>query len=145
MQVIKNVRKLLPTAPKADERTEEQKAASRRSSTSRARGRGFEKSTACDIRDALGAHPEDVKRTPAAIGGKDIVLHHALRPRFPFHVECKNCKTLQVPAWIKQAEDGAAKENAGLEPIVVFKLVGNGKKYVIVAFDYFLEKVCKET
>lgn len=125
--------------PAVPERTEEQIAASRRSRTSRARGRGFEKSVATDIREALGAHPEDVKRTPAAIGGKDIVLHHALRPRFPYSVEAKNCKTLQVPAWIAQSEAAASKEGAGLEPIVVFKLPQNSKKYVIVEFDHFLK------
>jgi hypothetical protein len=113
-------------------------AKSRKSRSARARGRGFEKSTAEDIREALGAHPEDVKRTPAAIGGKDIVLHHALRARFPFHVECKDCKKLDVPAWITQAETGAEKDGLGLEPAVVFKLPRNSRKYVIVSFDYFL-------
>lgn len=113
-------------------------ARSRKSRSARARGRGFEKSTAEDIREALDAHPEDVKRTPAAVGGKDVVLHHALRARFPFHVECKDCKKLDVPAWITQAEAGAVKDGLGLEPVVVFKLPRNRRKYVIVAFDYFL-------
>jgi len=92
----------------------------------------------------MKAHHEDVKRTPAAVGGKDIILHHSLVPRFPFHVECKNTKTLAVPAWIEQAEEGAAKDGLGLEPVVVFKLPKNSKKYIIVSFDYFLEKVLGE-
>lgn len=110
---------------------------SRRSRTGRARGRKFEKSTAEDIRAALGAHPEDVKRTPASVGGKDIILHHALRERFPYGVECKDTKTLSVPAWLQQAEDNAEKDES--IPIVVFKLPRNAKKYVIVPFDHFLE------
>lgn len=116
-------------------------ALSRRSRTARARGRGFEKSVAERIRAALNAHPDDVKRTPAAVGGKDIIVHHALIPRWPFHVECKNTKTLAVPSWIAQAEEGAEKDGMGLQPIVVFKLPKNSKKYVIVEFDYFVEKV----
>lgn len=114
-------------------------ARSRKSRSARARGRGFEKSTAEDIREALGAHPEDVKRTPAAIGGKDIILHHALRARFPYACECKNTRVLNVPAWIRQAEAAVEKEGAGLEPIVIFKLPGNAKKYVIVEFAHFLK------
>jgi hypothetical protein len=96
------------------------------------------------VREALGAHPEDVKRTPAAVGGKDLVVHHALRQRFPFHVECKDCKKLDVPAWITQAEAGAEKDGLGLEPVVVFKLPRNKKKYVIVAFDYLLAFISGE-
>jgi hypothetical protein len=137
----------LPPRPPPPPVDDGKKAASRRGRTSRARGRRFEKSTAEDIRAALNAHPEDVKLVSTsrwAGGGKDIIVHHALRARWPLHVECKDHKTLAVPAWIKQAEEAAVKENAGLEPIVVFKLAGNGKKYVIVAFDYFLKEVVRE-
>lgn len=125
--------------PKALAETLRHGRASRRSRTGRAKGRGFEKSVAEDIREALGAHPEDVKRTPAAVGGRDILLHHALRPRYPYSTECKNTKTLNVPAWIKQAEETAGKEGLGLEPLVVFKLAGNGKKYAIVEFEHYLK------
>lgn len=83
-----------------------------------------------------------MKRTPASVGGRDIVLHHSLRERYPFYTECKNAKSLNVPAWIRQAEEGVAKEGSGDVPIVVFKLAGNSKKYVIVPFDHFLERVC---
>lgn len=137
--------KLPPRKPEAEAAATQKAVLSRRSKTSRARGRGFEKSTAEDIREALGAHPEDVKRTPAAVKGKDIILHHSLRPRFPFHVECKNTKTLAVPAWIEQAEQSAKEDGLGLEPCVVFKLPKNSKKYIILSFDYFLEKVLHET
>lgn len=130
--------RLFKLPPKKSPTPEEEarKAASRRSRTSRSRGRNFEKSTATDIREALGAHEEDVKRTPAAVGGKDIVLHHALRPRFPYAVECKNTKTLAVPSWIEQAEKNAGGDTP--IPAIVFKLPKNSKKYVIIPFNHFL-------
>lgn len=134
MKTFKLPPKSAPTSPSEDE--EKRLAASRRSRTSRARGRGFEKSTANDIRLALGAHPEDVKRTPASVGGRDIQVHHALRPRFPYSVECKNTKTISVPSWIEQAESNVSDEMP--IPAVVFKLPKNSKKYVIIPFNHFL-------
>jgi hypothetical protein len=117
------------------------KKLSRRARTSKAKGRSFEASVAEDIAKALDADPRDVKRTPASIPGSDIIVHHSLRSRWEYYTECKNQKTLSIPAWIRQAEEGANRDDPGMTPIVVFKQHGNGKKYVVVDFDHFLRLV----
>lgn len=130
------------TLPKSVVEASQKAKRSTRARTAKAKGRNFEAEVAEDIRNAFDAHEDDVKRTPASVSGNDIIVHHTLRARgWVYYTECKNQKSLSVPAWLRQAEEGRDRDSPDLVPIVVFKTHGNSKKRVIMDFDHFLDLV----
>jgi hypothetical protein len=107
------------------------------------KGRQFEYEIAERIAVALGLPREDVRPSIAGASGKDIQLSNRAIRAFPYWVECKNHKIVKIPAWVRQAEEGASKEST-LQPVVVFKLHRGRKRYVVMELDHFLGLV-KET
>jgi len=101
------------------------------------KGRQFEYEIAERIAVALGLPKEDVRPSIAGASGMDIQLSNRAIKAFPYWVECKNHKTLKIPAWVRQAETGASKETT-LQPVVVFKLHRGRKQYVVMELDHFL-------
>ena len=101
----------------------------------RAKGKLFQKQVVKLISDTLGLSQEDLH---SCVGGKteaDIQLSTAARKKFPFHVECKNQKTLHLGKWIKQSES----ESSPQESLVVFKFHRNSTPYVVLRFEEFLK------
>ena len=39
--------------------------------------------------------------------GTDVVLYGKARKLFPYGIECKNCNTISLPLWVKQAKANA--------------------------------------
>lgn len=116
---------------------------------SRRKGKGFERKVAEMVLAAFADHgmgEEDCYRTPNSGGHRqsakldpgDLVISPRLRELFPFHVECKNQKALEVfhffvpfekhkstwseRQWIDQAIDAERRSSVkDLHPLLVFK------------------------
>ena len=63
--------------------------------------------------------------------GTDIVLRGKIYEKFPYDIECKNCESLSIPQWVRQArtnkKDGRdwlvvfKKQTLGSEPLVLME------------------------
>lgn len=47
----------------------------------------------------------------SGLSGTDVILRGEAKEKFPYSVECKNCKTLSIPEWIRQADSNADNGN----------------------------------
>ena len=99
------------------------------------KGKDFEKRVAEDIAKTIHLSGRDVMASRGGCTEPDVYLSEEAVKRYPYHTECKNQKTLRVPAWIKQSTEECGK----LTPTVVFKLNGSNKKYIVVPFNKWLE------
>jgi len=110
--------------------------------SAKAKGKEFENQIAQMLREALGLPESDIKRARAGNRESDIQLSDEARRRFPYHIECKNSRTAQVPAWIKQMESDLALHRKKGTPyrsgMVVFKEHGNKTPYALIRFDHLL-------
>ena len=88
------------------------------------------------IRGAFGLGPDDCKSTPAGVNGPDLTLSTLGQKLFPYSLELKYCKTVSVPAWLRQAGDGAYPETM---PIVGFHSFEQKEDYVIIPLRHFVE------
>lgn len=102
---------------------------------SKQKGKQFEKSVAQAIAATFGLELSDVYNARSGKKEADIQLSAAAKDVFPFHVECKNHKTLAIPAWLRQAESDCPGD---MYPALVFKQHGSSKKYAVIDFDLFL-------
>ncbi len=84
-----------------------------------------------DIRDILleafpELEPDDIRSNPMGAPGEDLLLSPAARRTLGgIQIECKNCKTVSLPAWFKQAE-----EHGPHIPTVIFR-VGRGQQWAV--------------
>lgn len=120
------------------------KLVSRRGRTSKARGASFEKHVSEAIATWIELGVDDVARARGGRGAIDVRLSSEARKRYPFWTECKNHKTLSLPAWIRQAE--AASAGSGLTPIIVYRIWSGkpgeaAKEYVTIEFTEFMKLV----
>lgn len=110
--------------------------------TAKAKGKDFENQIAEMLRSFLGVPETDIKRARAGNRESDIQFSDEARRRFPYHIECKNSRTAQVPAWIKQMETDLAHHRRNGIPyrsgMVVFKEHGNKTPYALIRFDHLL-------
>ena len=97
--------------------------------TSRRKGSSYERVIAQILQEIWG---EEFRRTPLSGGWSkkkvtgDIVPVSRSKNNFPFSVECKNRKTLAVPAWLKQAKDDCPKNQI---PLLVFHVARETEEY----------------
>lgn len=56
------------------------------------------------------------------------------------HIECKNTKNWNLPAWLRQSERDCVK---GKIPVVVFHKFGTSKDYITLSLDDFFKLVPK--
>lgn len=103
------------------------------------KGRSFEKAVAEDIREALDLEETDVTHCRGGKTEPDVQLSCRARELYPFHTECKNQKTLRIPAWWRQSKDEAGK----LKPTLVFKIHGSSQKYIMLKLEDWLKEVVK--
>ena len=89
----------------------------------------YQRKVAEIVRGAFGLNEDDCKSTPAGVNGPDLTLSTLAQRLFPYSLELKYCKTFSVPAWLRQAEEGAYP---GTTPIVGFH-------YVIIPLRRFIE------
>lgn len=61
--------------------------------------------------------------------GTDIVLRGEMYNKFPFDIECKNCESLSIPEWVRQAR---ANKKDGREWLVVFKKQTMGTEPLVI-------------
>jgi hypothetical protein len=115
----------------------------RRGRAAKSKGKRYEKAIAEAIAKALDAPESDVVRTRSGMGDADIELSENLKARFPFHIECKDHKSLHLPDWIRQAEEAAERLGHGMTPIVVFKQRRGVRSvsYVTIEMSAFLQLV----
>jgi hypothetical protein len=84
---------------------------------------------------------EHAASTPQSGGMKwkgDIQKSTLLAELLPFHIECKDQKTVRVKEWMKQAEEDCP---AGEIPTVVFHIHNSSKEYILLPFEDFLRFV----
>lgn len=78
----------------------------------------------------------------SGLSGTDVILRGAAKEKFPFSVECKNCKSLSIPMWISQAESNCDNEDNWI--LFVKSPVIPGKKIVTLSLNQFT-KLFKNT
>lgn len=47
----------------------------------------------------------------SGLSGTDVVLRGEAKEKFPYSIECKNCKSISLPEWIRQAESNSEDGN----------------------------------
>jgi hypothetical protein len=47
----------------------------------------------------------------SGLSGTDVVLRGEAKEKFPYSVECKNCKSLSIPDWVRQADSNSDNGN----------------------------------
>lgn len=110
--------------------------------SSKAKGREWERFVGGMIARAIGMDEADIQNSRSGKKESDIQLSGEARRRFPYHVECKNSRTAQVPGWIKQMEADLEFHRKKGTPyrsgMVVFKEHGNRTPYALIRFDHLL-------
>lgn len=125
------------------------KQASQRGRSAKARGARFEKLMAETIAAWIDMPVSDVLRTRTGAFAADVGFSEEAAKRFPFHVECKDHRTLHIPDWIRQVEAAVEQKGNNLTPIVIFRHLlqrGAGEKarhHVVIDFDSFMKLVTK--
>lgn len=115
---------------------------------SRNKGSSYERTIAEKFKEQYGV---ELKRTPQSGGFAkksekaddfrgDITLVDATRI-LKLHIECKNCKSWALPAWIKQAEEDVPEDRV---PLIVMHKHGTSKDYVCLSLEDFLSIVPKD-
>jgi len=109
--------------------------------TSRRKGSTYERVVAAVLAEGWG---EDFRRTPMSGGWAkekvtgDIVPVSREKDNFPFSIECKNRKTLSVPAWLEQAKEDCPPEKL---PLLIFHLPRDKEEYVCLKLSDFTNLV----
>lgn len=99
------------------------------------KGKKFQKEVAADIRRILGFSETDCWSNHGGKTEPDIQLSDQAKCFFPYHLECKDHRKLQMPAWLRQAEEEAAPR---MTPTVVFKIHNKSKKWIVLPLEDFL-------
>ncbi len=81
---------------------------------------------------------DDVVRTRSGQDDCDIGLSERAKAMFPYWLECKNQKTLSVPAWLQQVAEAQARRQDTRTPVIVFKQHRDSTPYAITPFKHFL-------
>ena len=97
----------------------------------RRRGADAERELSAILRDGLG--DDTIRRNLGAArnGGDDITLGR-------YRIEAKNCKTLSMPAWLRQA--AAQCDRPGDVPVVAFRQKG-GQWYACIEIEHFVNLI----
>lgn len=143
--VDNEVRKVNRKEPKPRPKNEENV---RRGKNAKRKGSQYERNIAKRFQDRYGV---ELKRTPQSGGFAkksekaddyrgDITIVDT-KQELALHIECKNTKSLSLPAWLRQAEGDCPKDR---KPIVVFHQYNSSKDYVCVSLDDFLSLVEKD-
>jgi len=103
---------------------------------SKARGMGYQRKVAEMIRKSFGLSKDDCKSTPAGVNGPDITLSTLGQKKFPYSLELKYCKTISLPSWLRQSEEGAYRDTV---PVVGFHSFDQKKDYVVLPLSHFIE------
>jgi len=110
---------------------------------SKRKGKEWEKAVAQLVAGWLGLDEADVVRARSGKDECDIGLSAEARRRLPVWLECKNHKTLSIPAWLRQAQEAVERSikrgEPPTEPMVVFKQHGNTTPYVVMRLEHYLE------
>ncbi|MCQ2086627.1 MAG: hypothetical protein MJZ37_00925 [Bacilli bacterium] len=70
----------------------------------------------------------------SGLSGTDVVLRGKAKELFPYSVECKNCKSISLPEWIRQADSNS--DNGNWILFVKSPLL-ESKKVVIMPMESF--------
>ncbi len=104
---------------------------------SRAKGKAYQKEVARVISEHFGLPEEEVYSAMAGLTGADVGLSRAAKKLFPFAVESKDCKQINLASWLAEAEANA--DGVGLPFALIFKLHGRRRNYVVLDLDEFLQ------
>ena len=105
--------------------------------TSRRKGASYERVVAQLLKTFWG---EEFRRTPLSGGWSkktitgDIIPVDRPKDNFPFSIECKNQKSVSIPAWLSQAKSDCPKTKL---PLLMFHLCRDTDEYVCLKASDF--------
>ncbi len=79
----------------------------------------------------------EIHSRESGLNGTDVILRGKAKEKFPFSIECKNCKTISLPDWVRQAESNCDALDNWL--LFIKSPVLPCKKVVVLAFSKFRE------
>jgi hypothetical protein len=107
-----------------------------KTSSAKAKGRSLQNWACQEISNILRipwGKDELIASREMGQSGVDVRLIGEAKTRFPFSIECKNCQSWAIPAWIEQAKSNQTEgtdwllivKKNGVKPIVVM----DGKRF----------------
>lgn len=82
----------------------------------------------------------DIHSRESGLNGTDVILRGIARAKFPFDIECKNCKNISLPMWISQAENNSPNNDW----ILFIKSNSlSTKKIIVMSLDTFEKAITK--
>lgn len=79
----------------------------------------------------------EIHSRESGLNGTDVILRGKARELFPFDVECKNCKSLSLHEWIRQAEMNSKENDSWL--LLIKSSVLSCKKIAVMNITKFEE------
>jgi len=52
-----------------------------------------------------------IRSREASLNGTDVILTGEAKEKFPYSIECKNCSSISLPDWVRQAEENSEKKD----------------------------------
>ena len=104
------------------------------------KGLQFQKKIACVIGELIGieASQDDdslIQSRLSSQNGTDIILHGIAKDKFPYSVECKDCSSISLPAWISQAKENETEREKWL--LFIHSQILDEKDIVVMSLDSF--------
>jgi hypothetical protein len=104
----------------------------------KAKGRRHEGAVAERLRAWTGLDEDHIERSRASYSGEDMEMSKEAKAALPYWFECKNHKTLAIPAWLAQIDKAIKKAKDTRVPVLVFRLKNKRKRYAVVDLEHFL-------
>ncbi len=79
----------------------------------------------------------EIHSRESGLNGTDVILRGKAKEKFPYSIECKNCKSISLPEWVRQAERNCDALDNWL--LFIKSPVLPCKKVVVLAFSKFRE------
>jgi hypothetical protein len=102
----------------------------------RQKGKVYQKYICTVLARRFGLPPEELYSAMAGVTGSDATLSREARKHWPFSTEVKNCRVLNIRAWIEQAERDAKRDARPFA--LIFKPFKGRTDYVCLELDEFL-------
>ena len=124
---------------KGGKRTVAQQRSSR-GRTSQSKGRRWQKITAAILSYVTRVDKDEFFSNQGGDkGDEDVHMSAAARASFPFWIECKSTKTLNIKEWLRKLDEDREAAQCELPGIVISKLYGTSRALVMIELPDFLD------
>lgn len=83
----------------------------------------------------------EIHSRESGLNGVDVILRGKAREKFPYCIECKNCNSISLAEWVRQAENNC--DNLDNWLLFIKSPILPSKKIVVMATSNF-EKIMKQ-